>query len=214
MSVLYHTYNTYFNHRKTAAPENRRVHQIISESLMTLRLPYDSNGTIATKEMPACMGVMSSFNYVGTTWAGGNNALMGTVLRDEFGFRGVVISDFNLYQYMDANQGLRAGTDLQHTWAFAAKTHLDTTSATGKLAIRNAVHNLVYAFANSGAMQGVAPGSIVWYEMSPWRIWLICLDVALGLFFVGGTAWVVYRTIAYNKRKLDEDTASEPKKEN
>ena len=180
----------------------------------TIKYISDSNGTVATKEMPACTGVMSSFNYVGTTWSGGNDALMGTVLRDEFGFRGVVISDFNIYQYMDANQGLRAGTDLQHTWASIASTHLDTSSATGRIAIRNAVHNLVYTFANSGAMQNVAPGSIVWYEMSPWRIWLICLDVVLGLFFAGGTAWVVSRTINYNKHKHDEDATAEPKKEN
>jgi hypothetical protein len=42
-------------------------------------------------------------------------------------------------------------------------------------------------------MQGVAPGTIITYTMSPWRIWFIVLDVVLGLFVVCGTTWVVIR---------------------
>jgi len=182
-----------------------RPFEIVAKTAKTsLKYISDEKGNVSTKEISACMGVMSSFNYVGTTWAGGSEPLMTEVLRDEFGFRGVVISDFNLYEYMNANQGLRAGTDLQHTWASMAKTSINPSSATSKKAIRNAVHNLVYAFANSSAMQGVAPGSIIWYEMSPWRIWFICLDVALGLFFVGGTTWVVYRTVKVRRLKDGE----------
>ena len=52
--------------------------------------------------------VMSSFNYIGTQWAGGTSALCNTVLRDEWGFRGFVLTDyFGVYGYMDSDMGIR-----------------------------------------------------------------------------------------------------------
>jgi beta-glucosidase len=144
--------------------------------------------------MNAATAVMSSFNRIGTTWAGGSTALMTNVLREEWGFRVVAISDFNLYAYMSCDQGMRAGTDMQLTWTtWCANPLTDTTSATARIAIRKALHNMLYTIANSNAMQGVAPGTIITYTMSPWRIWFIILDVVLGLFVVGGTVWVVIR---------------------
>ena len=61
----------------------------------------DSKGTVATRTTKACTGIMSSFNYIGTEWTGGRKSLLTDVLRDEWGFGGMVITDFNLYGYMD-----------------------------------------------------------------------------------------------------------------
>lgn len=58
------------------------------------------------------MGVMSSFNYIGHTWAGGNRALLTDLLRKEWGFEGAVVTDACLYPYMDVAQMIRAGGDL------------------------------------------------------------------------------------------------------
>ncbi len=163
---------------------------VVKTAKTTLKYIADSEGNVATKEMNAATAVMSSFNRIGTTWAGGSTALMTNVLRNEWGFRGVAISDFNLYAYMSSDQGMRAGTDMQLTWN---KAFADTESATARIALRKAIHNLLYTVANSNAMQGIAPGTIITYTMSPWRIWFIILDVVLGLFVVGGTVWVVIR---------------------
>ncbi|MDU4039705.1 MAG: glycoside hydrolase family 3 N-terminal domain-containing protein, partial [Bifidobacterium dentium] len=38
--------------------------------------------------------VMSAFNYIGNTYAGGDAALLKTVLRDEWGFKGFVLTDY------------------------------------------------------------------------------------------------------------------------
>ena len=66
---------------------------------------------IAVKEGGA-KAVMSSFNYIGTQWAGGTYPLQTTVLRDEWGFRGFVLTDyFGVYGYMDSDMGIRGGTD-------------------------------------------------------------------------------------------------------
>ena len=164
----------------------------VKEAKTTIKYIDDSEGTIKTKEMNATTGVMSSFNRIGTTWAGGNKGLMTDVLRNEWGFRGMAISDFNLYGYMNPDQGMRAGTDLQLSFP-NAKNFADTESATARIALRNAMHNVLYTVTNSNAMQDVKPGTIISYKMSPWRIYTIIADVALFGFTIIGTAWVVIR---------------------
>jgi beta-glucosidase len=58
------------------------------------------------------LGVMSSFNYIGHTWAGGSKALLQEVLRNEWGFAGTVVTDACLYPYMNVCQMVHAGGDL------------------------------------------------------------------------------------------------------
>lgn len=159
----------------------------------------DENGTVKTRGIRACTAAMSSFNRIGTTWAGGSKALMSDVLRDEWGFRGLVISDFNLYNYMDPDQGVRAGTDLQLTWTTHKNNYADTGDATTCRAIRNAYKNMCYTVANSNALQGVAPGSIVKYSLAWWQITVIVVDVIAGLFVLGGLLCIVAQKQKENK---------------
>lgn len=58
-----------------------------------------------------CLGIMSSFNYIGTEWAGANSALLNNVLRNEWGFQGVVVSDASAYSYMSPVAGIYGGQD-------------------------------------------------------------------------------------------------------
>ena len=58
------------------------------------------------------LGAMSSFNYIGTTWAGGNSALLKDLLRGEWGFEGLVITDANLYGFMNPIQMVYNGGNL------------------------------------------------------------------------------------------------------
>lgn len=168
----------------------------------------DENGNHATKEMNATTAVMSSFNRIGTTWAGGNKNLMTNVLREEWGFRGFAISDFNLYEYMSADQGMRAGTDMQLTWSMMKGAFADTDSATARQAIRTAYHNVFYTVANSNAMQGVAPGTIITYKTSGWRILFYVVDGVLLSFVLLGTSWVLVRTLLLSKKHKEEETTA------
>lgn len=59
------------------------------------------------------MGVMSSFNNVGAIWSGANYALMTEILRNEWGFDGVVITDYTKgTSPMSPTAGVVSGNDL------------------------------------------------------------------------------------------------------
>ena len=170
----------------------------VKNAKTTINYISDENGTMSTKEINATTALMSSFNRIGTTWAGGYTNLMTNVLRDEWNFHGAVISDFNLYGYMPSDQGMRAGTDMQLTWK---KTFADTDSATSRIALRKAYHNLFYMVANSNAMQGIAPGTIISYTLSGWQISLISGTVVLSTALTAGVVWVIFRTIKNSKKE-------------
>ena len=79
---------------------------------------YDENGEITgyeeefeTKVVPAATAIMSSFNRIGPTWAGGNYNLLTEVLREEWGFKGFVLTDYEVSSYMGTTQCLAAGGD-------------------------------------------------------------------------------------------------------
>ena len=38
---------------------------------------------------------MTSFNRLGTTWAGGDYNLLTNILRNEFGMKGIILTDFS-----------------------------------------------------------------------------------------------------------------------
>ena len=75
----------------------------------------------------------------------------------------------------------------------------DMESATARTAYREAIHHVAFQIANSGAMQGVAPGSITYYDTSPWVIWLTVANVAAYVFIAGGIVWIVVRAVHEKK---------------
>lgn len=163
----------------------------IKDVTMDLTYIADDEGTLAEATVGAG-GIMSSFNRIGATWAGGSEALMTDVLRGEWGFEGFAISDFNLYRYMDPNQSVHAGTDLTLTFQ-PSKSLTDTTSDKAVTDIRDATHNILYVVANSNAMNGLAPGATVTYTPPTWVVLQIAISALLGLAVLGGLVMVVRR---------------------
>ena len=161
---------------------------VVENTSTEMKYISDDQGTVSTVTMPGLKAIMSSFNRIGGTWAGGSYALMNEVLRGEWAFRGVAISDFNLYDYMPADEGLRAGTDMQLSFG---KDFADTESATARQAMRTAYKNMCYTVVNSNFMQGVAPGAIVEYGPAWWQVTIIVVDVVVGLLAVALVVWIV-----------------------
>jgi len=106
------------------------------------------------------LALMSSYNYLGTEWAGGSAALLKDILRGEWGFEGMVISDyFGNYGYMDADRAVRGGTDLMLATAGNDAIMTDL-SATSVIAMREAAKNIFYVVVNSTAYEDYTPGQI------------------------------------------------------
>ncbi|WP_232527828.1 glycoside hydrolase family 3 protein [Microbacterium suaedae] len=166
-------------------------------------VPYlNEDGEKQTAEVGA-LGMMSSFNRIGATWAGGSEPLMTGVLREEWGFEGFVITDFNLYGFMYPGQGIAAGSDLQLTFE-GSKKMADTESAYAVSTMRTALHNILYTVANSNAMNGMAPGATLTYQMAGWEIGVLIGTIVLAALVLAGIAWVVVRFRRHATRPIAE----------
>lgn len=120
--------------------------------------------------------MMSSFNRIGTTWAGGSYELLTNVLRKEWGFKGMVITDYakGYGQYMDENQMIRAGGDLV-LFQDQMPEHGSNASATQISLMRQATKNILYTVAGSNAMNGIGEGVVYEYAMPYWQIALYAI---------------------------------------
>ena len=124
----------------------------------------NDDGTLAnaTTTTPVSKGVMTSFNRIGATWTGGSHALIQQLLRDEWGFDGLIITDnANTAKYMSPYQMLEAGADIKLTNVSEDPTGemLDLNDSATYHYARQAMHHLLYTVANSNAMQGALPGA-------------------------------------------------------
>jgi beta-glucosidase len=128
------------------------------------------------------IGIMNSFNYIGTTWTGADYNLCTTVLRDEWGFRGMVITDyFGGYGYQNAEMGIYAGTDLMLNMV-SPFAKINNTSATAVTAMRNAAKNILYTVVNSGAYSEEALTAAS--AMPGWQKTIYSVDAAVIIVLV------------------------------
>lgn len=154
---------------------------------------YDSSThSQQTKTVKACRGLMTSMNYIGMKSPTNDYSLLTELLREEWGFEGMVITDFTSGTYKDKDIGYRIGNDL---WMAMRKANLDLSTSTAKWAARKAIHNICYVIVNSNAYDKVAPGSRVYYDLSPWNVALIVVDCFIGALAIGAVAWMVLREL-------------------
>jgi len=101
------------------------------------------------------IAAMSSFNWIGTQPSCSNAHLLNTVLRDEWGFVGMVETDYDgSYGYMISDKCVRNGNDLMLGFASAESNQFTDNSATATLAMRQACKNILYTVGNSGFYAG------------------------------------------------------------
>ncbi len=151
---------------------------------------------LAVKEGGAS-AVMSAFNYIGTVYAAAVPALQQTVLRDEWGFRGMVLTDWYAdYGYQNADQLIRAGNDFCLATYDAGTNHVkDTTSATSVKAMRQASKNILYTVVNSRAYEpeNISTG------LAKWQMIMITADVVVAAILLAMEVFVIK-----NYKKLKE----------
>ena len=137
-------------------------------------------------------GMMSSFNRLGIKWAGGSYPLLTAVLRNEWGARGPVITDYSLNTYTHVDEMIRAGGDLFLTQD--AKTFNKEDDATQITLLRNATKNILYAVANSNAMGA----TIIGYKRPMWQNVMFGIDIALVVLLA---AWGVWAFLSRKKKQ-------------
>lgn len=155
----------------------------------------DNQGTVKTKVVRAATGIMNCMNYFGFTWGGASYELNTSLLRDEWGFQGMIISDMVMNAGSNSvDQCLRSGTDTWMAWGKAFTTLIqDKESATGITTIRRAVKNMCFAYANANAMNKVAPGASFVYDMAGWKVGLIVANCIVYPVIAGIAVWGVLR---------------------
>ena len=150
--------------------------------------------------------VMSSFNYIGNTYAGADSALLQTVLRGEWGFKGFVLTDyFGGYGYQNADQEVRAGNDSMLATT-KITNHITDKSATSVKAMRQAAHNILYTAANSWQYANGEPKVAT-------PIWKTAMYVAWGVvavLVIGPEFLTIKRYLSRKKAVATIEPAAEP----
>ena len=142
-----------------------------------------------TATVPAATAIMTSFNRIGATWAGGHYNLITGVLRGEWGFNGFVLTDYEVGSgkgsYMDTCQSLAAGGDGKlKTVGMDALFGFDITKNKAYYEYaRDAAHHIMYTVVNSAGMNGFVHGVEYVNGFAYYKIILIVWDIlaAVGL---------------------------------
>lgn len=150
--------------------------------------------------------VMSSFNYIGNTYAGASSNLLQTVLRGEWGFKGFVLTDyFGGYGYQNADQEVRAGNDSMLATT-KITNHITDKSATSVKAMRQAAHNILYTAANSWQYANGEPkvATPIW-KTAMYVAWGVVAVLVIGLEFL-----TIKRYLSRKKAVATIEPAAEP----
>lgn len=152
-----------------------------------------------TVKLGETRGIMTSFNRIGTRWTGGDYRLLTEILRNEWGFNGLVICDFNtIPQYMIPRMMFYAGGSLDlATQQSAMWMDCDTSDAGDAIVLMRAVKDVMYALVNSNAMNA----EVIGYNPPIWQEYLHWINI--GAFTLVGV-WLVLaivRTVRCNKRQ-------------
>lgn len=145
--------------------------------------------------------VMVSWSFLGDKWTGESSNLMNTVLRDEWGFRGMALTDFfrnNGHGFMNADAALANGVDaMLSTFNGEENNVANPEHPTSVLQMRNACKNVMYTVVSSWAYDGEHEET----GMENWKKAGIGIDIVMALFMAGMEVLVIR---GYKKRKNAE----------
>ena len=142
--------------------------------------------------------VMVSWSFLGDKWTGESSNLMNTVLREEWGFRGMALTDFfrnNGHGFMNADAALANGVDaMLSTFNGEENNVANPEHPTSVLQMRNACKNVMYTVVSSWAYDGEHEET----GMENWKKAGIGIDIVIVLFMAGMEVLVIR---GYKKRK-------------
>lgn len=171
-------------------------------------------------------GMMSSVDRIGSTRAASSYALLTAVLRDEWGFRGTVITDYyqNSHQSApgiwapsqagdtvhDVDECVRAGNDMLLWTDGNINFFNDADSNTAKKAIHQSAKNIIYTYADTvhfaETAQGLDKGSMIGESVEVFAWWIPVLVVA---DVVVAGLLVTWGLLLFKKKKVREEISDD-----
>jgi beta-glucosidase len=146
---------------------------------------------------------MVAFNNIGVEPAEACSALLNTVLRGEWGFRGFAETDyFGGYGYQDADRMIRNGCDLMlATYSTDQSKVSDQESATSVIAMRQASKNILYTVVNSRAYD-----SVINTGLPTWEKVLFAIDAILVILLAILECLAIKKYLAKKKEAVSVET--------
>lgn len=200
--------------------ETYRDGQYVWLTEQNLRENYLKSFRIAIQQGGAT-GLMSSYNRIGAVWTGASSALQQEVIRNEFGFRGLIITDYCDHKtekghMMLGDAMIRNGGDLWMDGSNGATPdggrfifdHSSTENQFNR-ALRKASKNIIYTYLNAiytndEYNRSSGDDAIVITRGNSGISWWVFVLGALDVLAAGGCAFWVYRAFFHRKRSLDE----------
>lgn len=147
------------------------------------------------------VGLMSSYNRIGAVWAGGSEALLTGILRDEWGFDGAVITDYaDHHSFMNGDQALRAGGSLWMSGMMGGQLTCETGSNSYMQALRRAAKEALYMYlhvrvTNRDYAESIGDTAALRHDFKPavlgWRHLVALIDLVAVLLFALAVRGVV-----------------------
>lgn len=164
-----------------------------------------------------CNGLMTSYNAIGTTWAGSHKGLLTNVLRKEWGFHGITITDAaGTNAYMGGAPSTLAYANLagQDAWMGnfpqgALDSYYNSKNATVCLAVRESAHRILYTELHSNMMNGISADTRFIEVVPAWEGVLKALTIVSGVFMglclgMVAASWVLWYLDRKNNKKPEE----------
>ncbi len=200
--------NVYMKHLVLNDQEDRRYGINTFATEQSIREVYLKPFERATKEAD-CSGFMASFASIGPIWCGASEALIKNVCTGEWGFHGIVVTDYASANtgYMWIDMGLQGGGDLWlNTDTNVYQIPDAAKSATMVTALRDASHDILYTIVNGAAMNGMNENTEIKRIMPLWQKWVIMLDVG-----VAALAIIAILLIRRRCKKVNAENAASMK---
>ena len=168
---------------------------VVKTARKTIEYAQDDQGSVlVTRTMRAGDFIMAGDSAIGGEWCAANSALLSHVLRGEWAFEGMVISDMHTQVSMAvAQKMLRAGCDALMSNGASGVRVQELASATDLCCLRRAVKNICYRLVNSNRMQGVPPATSFQNGMSGWKAALIVCNAIVFILLAAAILAIAHK---------------------